>query len=172
MNDERIARIKAVILDVDGVLTDGAIYVNGQGDETKRFNVRDGAAIKWLQRCGLAVAFLSGRTSTAVEARARQVGVEHVVQGATEKLPAYETLRDARGVKDEEVCYAGDDLHDLPVLRRAGFAAATADATGEARSAAHYVTQARGGEGAVRELAEVILKSQGSWETLTERYRK
>ena len=172
MNDGRIAGIKAVILDVDGVLTDGSIYVDAEGKETKRFNVRDGAAIKWLRRSNFMVAFLSGRTSAAVEARARQLGVEHVVQGATEKSPAYEALREKLGVSDEEVCYAGDDLHDLPVMRRVGFAVAPADGTGETRAAAHYVTQARGGEGAVRELAEVILKSRGFWETLTARYRK
>ena len=171
MIHERIAPIRAVILDVDGVLTDGSITIDPTGRQTQRFNVRDGAAIKWMARSGFIVAFLSGRSSDAVSARARELGVRHIVQGATDKLAAYEALKEELGVSDQEVCYMGDDLHDLPVLRRAGFAATVADAVEEVREAVHYVTETAGGRGAVRELAEIILKSRDLYDELTERYR-
>jgi len=171
MIDERIAPVRAVILDVDGVLTDGSIYIDSAGRQTQRFNVRDGTAIKWLLRAGLTVAFLTGRSSEAVPARARELGIQHVVQGATDKLAAYGTLKEQLGVSDREVCYMGDDLHDMPVLRRAGFAATVADAVEDIRDIAHYVTRRPGGRGAVRELAEIILKSRHLYDDVTKRYR-
>ena len=171
MIDDRMAAIRAVILDVDGVLTDGSIYMDGQGRQSQRFNVRDGAAIKWLIRAGFTVAFLSGRSSEAVLARARELGVQHVVQGATDKLAAYQALREELGVGDPEVCYVGDDLHDLPILRRVGFPVTVADAVEEVLEVAHYVTRKPGGGGAVRELAEIILKARCLYDDLTKRYR-
>jgi 3-deoxy-D-manno-octulosonate 8-phosphate phosphatase (KDO 8-P phosphatase) len=162
--------IRAVILDVDGVLTDGSIYVGDDGAELKRFHSWDGAGIKYLLRSGVQVALLSGRRCEAVEHRARQLGITHVRQDAKDKLPAYEELLEELGLTDEVVCYVGDDLADIPVLRRAGLAVAVADARPEVRAIADEVTEAPGGHGAVRELAERLLKSQGKWEAILSRY--
>lgn len=162
--------VRAVICDVDGVLTDGGIEIADDGLETKRFHVWDGTGIKYLLRSGIQVAFLTGRTSRAVEHRARELGVAHVRQGAKDKLPAYQELLAALGVSDAETCYIGDDLMDLPPMRRAGYAVAVGDARDEVRAAAHYVTHAPGGRGAVRELAERLLKAQGKWADIMRRY--
>jgi YrbI family 3-deoxy-D-manno-octulosonate 8-phosphate phosphatase len=162
--------IRAVITDVDGVLTDGRITLASNGVEIKRFHVWDGTGIKYLLRSGIAVAFLTGRESDVVARRAEELGVEHVRQGAKSKLPAYESLLADLGVSDEAVCYVGDDLPDLPVLRRAGVGAAVADARPEVLDAADHVTQAGGGQGALRELAEAILKAQDRWAAIMSRY--
>jgi len=162
--------IRAVITDVDGVLTDGRITLASDGLEIKRFHVWDGSGIKYLLRSGIAVAFLTGRTSDVVAARAAELGVEHVRQGAKSKLPAYESLLTDLGLTDEAVCYVGDDLPDLPVLRRAGMGVAVADARPELLEAADHVTRAAGGEGALRELAEAILKAQNKWAAILSRY--
>jgi len=159
-----------VVLDVDGVLTDGRAFYGPDGAEYVAFNVHDGTGIKWLQRAGIVVALLTGRTLEAVARRAQVLGVGHVVQGAKVKLEGYERLKREAAVEDEAVCYVGDDLPDLPVMRRAGLAVAVANARPEVRAAADVVTTARGGEGAVRELAEMILKARGAWEQVTRRY--
>ncbi len=162
--------IQAVITDVDGVLTDGRITLASDGSEIKRFHVWDGSGIKYLVRGGIAVAFLTGRTSTVVDARAAELGVEHVRQGAKFKVPAYDELLADLGLTDDDVCYIGDDLPDLPVLRRAGVGVAVANARPELLEAADHVTQTAGGKGALRELAETILKAQGKWADIMSRY--
>jgi 3-deoxy-D-manno-octulosonate 8-phosphate phosphatase (KDO 8-P phosphatase) len=166
----RAASIKMVVFDVDGVLTDGSIMLDASGSEIKRFNVKDGSGMKFLRRSGLRLAIISGRESAAVEARASDLGIEYVYQGCKQKLPAYEDLKKRAGLDDDEIAYIGDDLPDVPVMRRCGLAVAVADAVGETRSAAHHVTAAVGGKGAARELAEWLLRAQGRWEAILSRY--
>ena len=167
---EALRKIRLVIFDVDGVLSDGGIFLDVHGCEMKRFHVRDGTGIKYLLRAGLRVAFLSGRESRIVALRAKELGVEDVIEGAKLKLPAYETLRNRAGVSDEEVCYVGDDLPDLPLLRRVGFPVAVADAADEVKAACALVTEHRGGNGAACELAEMILRAQDKWADILARY--
>lgn len=162
--------VRAVICDVDGVLTDGGILMADDGSEMKRFHVWDGAAVKFLLQSGIQVGFLTGRTSGVVAHRAKELGVQHIRQGATEKLAAFEELLAAMGVAASEACYMGDDLPDLPLMRRAGYSAAPADAREEVRAAADYVTHVPAGQGAVREIAERILKAQGKWAEVLRRY--
>ncbi|TET33058.1 MAG: HAD-IIIA family hydrolase [Planctomycetota bacterium] len=168
--DDACKDVKLVLLDVDGVLTDGSIIVSDDGREMKRFNARDGSGIKYLQRAGLRVAFLSGRKTEAVDRRAVQLGVEDCLQGFTEKIPPYESLLEKRGLEDKHVCFLGDDLMDIPVMRRAAFPVAVADAAPEVKAEAVYVTEAEGGRGAVREVAELILRYQGKWDAIISRY--
>ena len=162
--------VRAVICDVDGVLTDGSIILCDDGTEAKRFHVWDGTGIKYLLRSGIEVAFLTGRESPVVVRRARELGVKHLRQGAKDKVPAYEELLADLGVDDRQACYVGDDLPDIPVMRRAGFAVAVGNARAEVQAAADHVTTAPGGQGAVRELAELILKAQGKWQAVVARY--
>ncbi|MFW6107114.1 MAG: KdsC family phosphatase [bacterium] len=162
--------VRAVVCDVDGVLTDGGIVLGSGGAEVKRFHVWDGTGIKYLARGGIAVGFLTGRESEAVTRRAEELGVSFVRQGAKDKLPAFEALLAEMGVPESESCYVGDDLPDLPPMRRAGLAVAVADAREEVRAEAHFVTHAPGGGGAIRELAERILKAQDKWAAIMERY--
>jgi len=165
-----LTNIKLVIFDVDGVLTDGSIVINSVGIESKNFNVQDGTGIKYLLRAGIRVAFITGRQSPVVTLRARELGVEDVCQGAKEKLEPYAKLLEKHGLLDAEVCYVGDDLPDVPVMRKAGFPVAVADARPEVKSEAAYVTHAPGGKGAAREVAEKILKEQGKWQGIVSRY--
>jgi 3-deoxy-D-manno-octulosonate 8-phosphate phosphatase (KDO 8-P phosphatase) len=162
--------VKLVILDVDGVLTDGGIILDGHGSETKRFNVYDGTGIKYLQRCGIQIALISGRYSEPTTVRARQLGIEVVFQKSLDKLETLQDVKQQVGVRDEEIAYMGDDLIDLPVMRRIGFPMAPANARPETKQVAMLVTKAQGGHGAVREAAEHILKAQGRWARLVERY--
>lgn len=162
--------IRAVICDVDGVLTDGTLFLGGGDTELKAFHAWDGAGIKHLLRSGIGVAFLTGRESEAVARRAAELGVAHVRQGAKDKLAACEELLSAMGVAAAAACYVGDDLVDIPVMRHVGYSVAVADAREEARAAADFVTHAAGGQGAVRELAERILKAQGKWAAVLSRY--
>ena len=160
---ERATRVRLLLFDVDGVLTDGIVTIHGDGTESKGFHIRDGAAIVWAQRAGLAVGLLSARASAATSQRAAQLAVRYLQQGVANKHEAFdEILRDAN-VEDRSVAYMGDDLLDLPVLRRAGLAAATADAVDEVRESVHWVSTARGGHGAARELIELVLRAQGLW---------
>jgi 3-deoxy-D-manno-octulosonate 8-phosphate phosphatase (KDO 8-P phosphatase) len=168
---ERCERIEMLVLDVDGVLTDGRIVYADDGVEIKEFHVRDGSALKLWQLEGKRAAILSGRRSRAVEVRAAELGVAPVVQGASDKLAAYRDLLAGGGLCPDQVCYVGDDLPDLPVLRHCGLAVAVADACPEVREEAHYTTQAPGGRGAVRETVELILRCQGRWQKVVERYR-
>lgn len=162
--------IKLLIMDVDGVLTDGTIMIAADGSETKRFNVHDGTGIKYLQRAGLHAAFISGRTSEAVRHRAREVGVNEVHQGARDKLPVVRKLVKTFGVTPEQVAYIGDDLTDIPAARAVGFSVAVANAHEELKKCCDHVTRAAGGQGAVRELAETILKAQDKWPIIMKRY--
>ncbi len=172
--DEQIERklraVRLVAMDVDGVLTDGRAFYGSAGVEGLLFNVQDGTGIKWLQRAGIQTALITGRTLEAVVARAEALGIPLVIQGAKVKLEAYEELKEKTGLSDDAICYIGDDLPDLPVMRRAGLPVAVPNARPEVRAAARLVTEARGGEGAVRELAELILKAQGKWQEITRRY--
>jgi 3-deoxy-D-manno-octulosonate 8-phosphate phosphatase (KDO 8-P phosphatase) len=168
---ERASRIKLLLFDVDGVLTDGVIVMHGDGSESKGFHIRDGAAIVWAQRAGLTVGLISARASGATAHRAAQLAVRIVVQGAASKLGAYEQiLRDA-GLSDDVVAYMGDDLLDLPVLARVGLAAAPADAAREVLDRAHWVSAAAGGRGAVREFIEVVLRAQDRWDAVIRSYQ-
>lgn len=166
----RLKKIKLVIFDVDGVLTDGTIYLQADGRELKAFNVLDGTGIKYLQRAGLEVAILSGRRSAAVRARARELGIAHVVQGSKFKMQGLDKLLKATGLSPQETCFVGDDLPDIPVMRNVGFAVAVANARPEVIKAAHWTTQTPGGKGAARELAELLLKTQDKWKTIMSRY--
>jgi 3-deoxy-D-manno-octulosonate 8-phosphate phosphatase (KDO 8-P phosphatase) len=166
----KAAAIRLVLLDVDGVLTDGKILLHADGTESKRFDIKDGTAIVWAQRSGLRVGFLSARTSAATSQRAAQLGVTVVHQGVSSKLDTYEQIIEDLGLRHEQVAYMGDDLLDLPVLERTGLAAAPADAVEDVRSRVHWVSAARGGDGAVRDLVETILRAQGKWQTLLRSY--
>jgi 3-deoxy-D-manno-octulosonate 8-phosphate phosphatase (KDO 8-P phosphatase) len=162
--------IKMLLLDVDGVMTDGSITYGEECREIKSFNVRDGVSIKWLQREGIEVAILSGRKSKALAFRANELGIKRAIQFEPIKLPAFTKLLAQSGLQAGEVAYIGDDIYDLPVLRRAGLAACPADAVAEVKKASHYVCQAKGGHGAVREVAELILKAQGKWEKIISQF--
>jgi len=170
MEQEKARAVKLLILDADGVLTDGRIIYTDQGEEVKAFNVKDGHGLKLLMRAGIRVAIITGRKSPAVEHRARDLGIARVFQKALNKLEAYEELCTTEKLRDEEICMVGDDLPDLPVLRRCGFAVAVADSVEDVKRAADYVTSKEAGKGAVREVCDIILKAQGLWETVTARY--
>jgi 3-deoxy-D-manno-octulosonate 8-phosphate phosphatase (KDO 8-P phosphatase) len=166
----RAAKIELLLLDVDGVLTDGSIMYTDAGAEVKRFHVRDGSGLKLWHLAGKRSAIVSGRKSQAVERRAAELGIAPVLQGQSDKLPAFGVLVTVTGLRAEQVCAIGDDLPDLPVMRRAGLAVAVADACAEVRKAADYVTAVAGGRGAVRDAVEWLLKLQGSWAELLGRY--
>ena len=167
---ERARRVKLLVLDCDGVLTDGKIMVLPDGFETKTFDVKDGHAIVMAARAGLRTAIISGRASEAVRVRARELGVNHLYERAWVKMEPYEKIVADEGITDEEVCFVGDDVVDIPLLRRAGFAVAVADAVEEVKQFSHLVTRRPGGAGAVREVIEFILKVQGKWDEAMRRY--
>ncbi len=162
--------IKIVIIDVDGVLTDGKIMLDTNGNESKTFYVQDGTGITYLHRAGIKTAIISGRESKAVAHRAKELGIEDVYQGIHNKIEAYEKILKKHKIKDNEICYIGDDLIDLPILRRVGFSVAVPNAVLEVKKSVSYVTSARGGHGAIREVVEKILKSQGKWDMVISRY--
>jgi 3-deoxy-D-manno-octulosonate 8-phosphate phosphatase (KDO 8-P phosphatase) len=162
--------LRMMIFDVDGVLTDGRVIYHDDGSEIKAFDVQDGHGIKLLQRAGLEVALITGRYCRAVEHRARGLGIRRVHQDAKVKLEVYRNILAETGLKDEDVGYMGDDLIDIPVMRRVGFAVAVPHATSHVLPYAHYVTRACGGRGACREVCELILHGQGLWESVTARY--
>ena len=164
--------IKLVIIDVDGVLTDGTIYIDSEGRETKAFNVLDGTGIAYLHRSGIKTAIISGRTCKSVIYRAKELDITDVYQGAKNKLDAYKEILKKHALRDEEICYIGDDLIDMPILYRVGFPVAVANATPFVKQHSAYVTKARGGCGAVREVAEKILKYQDKWDFIMERYQE
>lgn len=158
---ERARNIRLLALDVDGVLTDGRLYFDQQGNEMKAFCTRDGLGLKTLQRFDIALAFITGRSSRIVTDRARELGIDLVYQGRNDKLNALTELMSETGVSEQGICYAGDDWIDLPVLERVGLSVAPADAAPLVRQRVHWVTQAGGGHGAVREICDLILTSQG-----------
>ena len=159
-----MTQIKLLLFDVDGVLTDGTILVHGDGSESKQFSIRDGSAIVWAQRAGLRIGLLSARSAAATAVRGAQLGITTIVQGVADKLSGYEQILSDAGLADDQVGYMGDDLQDLPVLRRAGFSAAPADAASEVRRAVQWVSASGGGRGAVRECIEHVLRAQGKWQ--------
>ena len=161
---QRAAAVQVAVFDVDGVLTDGRLYFSAAGEELKAFHARDGLGLKSLRRAGIAVAVLSGRDSPAVNRRMESLGIDHVVQGRQDKLPAFDALLEQLGCARHQACYAGDDRLDLPVMQVCGFAAAPADAIAEVRAAAHRVTEAPGGHGAAREIADWLLAARGAGE--------
>jgi 3-deoxy-D-manno-octulosonate 8-phosphate phosphatase (KDO 8-P phosphatase) len=162
--DELLSAIELIVLDVDGVLTDGAIIVDDNGIESKHFHVRDGSGISLWRKSGKRIAILSGRKASCVEIRGKELGISPIIQGEPRKLAPFLKLLDELKLQPQQVCFMGDDLPDVPVLRVAGLAACPADAVEEVRSVAHIVTKARGGQGAVRELIERLLKRQGLWD--------
>jgi 3-deoxy-D-manno-octulosonate 8-phosphate phosphatase (KDO 8-P phosphatase) len=164
------ARIKLLLMDCDGVLTDGRIELLANGDEVKTFHTRDGHGIALMHRAGLNTGIISGRTSSLVERRALDLGMKYVRQGTWDKVKDYDELLADAGVSAEETAYIGDDVTDIPLMQRSGFAIAVADASKETLAAADYVTQLPGGFGAVREVCELILKAQGRWDDLMTRY--
>jgi 3-deoxy-D-manno-octulosonate 8-phosphate phosphatase (KDO 8-P phosphatase) len=163
---ERASKIRLLVLDVDGVLTDGKLYFDHEGNELKAFNTRDGMGIKALQRTGVEVAVITGRQSGAVTHRMAQLGIERVYQGREDKLDVFLALLGATGLDAEQVCYAGDDWIDLPVLLRAGLAVSVADAEDYVRQQVHFITRRNGGEGAVREICNLILSAQQKEQTI------
>lgn len=165
-----VTGIKLLLFDVDGVLTDGTILVHGDGSESKQFNIKDGAGIVWAQRAGLSIGLLSARTADATAVRAAQLGIAIVSQGISDKLSGYEAILATAGLTDAQVGYMGDDLPDLPVLKRAGFSAAPADAAPEVLAAVQWVSASGGGRGAVRECIEHVLRAQGRWRTAVAGY--
>lgn len=159
----RARKLRLVLLDVDGVLTDGLVWMDSQGGESKGFSIRDGAAIKWAQASGLTIGLLSGRPSDATSRRAKELGIETVVQRPGPKVEGYGDVLRALALDDEQVAYMGDDLQDLPVIARAGLSGAPADAAEEVRAAVHWTSAMPGGRGAVREFIELVLKARGRW---------
>lgn len=168
--NRRAARVKLLLLDCDGVLTDGRITLVGDGDEEKSFHTRDGHGLVLLHRAGLQSAVISGRTSNALARRARDLNIQHLRQGTHDKIVEFREVLAAAGVSEEETAVVGDDVTDIPLMRRAVLGVAVADATEETRAHAHYVTRLPGGTGAVREVCELILKAQGLWDELMRRY--
>ena len=158
-----LRNIKVLAMDVDGVLTDGKIIVDSNGVETKNFDVQDGFGIVFIRKTGIRTAVISARASGVVKHRAEELHVDKVFTGAYPKTAAYEQMLKDFGVCDEEVCFIGDDLADLVLLKRAGFAVAVANAVFEVKQIADYVSKRRGGDGAVREVVELILNAQGKW---------
>jgi 3-deoxy-D-manno-octulosonate 8-phosphate phosphatase (KDO 8-P phosphatase) len=171
---QRARHIRLLLMDVDGVLTNGLLFMvpgpEGSMHETKGFNAQDGIALQWLSWHGIQTGVISGRESPATAARAAQVGMTYVYQGHIEKLPILEEIMGKSGLSLAEIAYAGDDLTDVPLLRRVGLAFAPENARREVKQAAHYVTSAAGGSGAVREMAELLLTAQDTWVELLKKY--
>ncbi|HEY6246645.1 MAG TPA: HAD hydrolase family protein [Pyrinomonadaceae bacterium] len=166
----RAARIKLLLMDCDGVLTDGRIWLFENGEEQKGFHTRDGLGLDILHRAGLRSGIISGRTSQAVANRAQSLKMEFVRLGCEDKLAAFSEVVEQAGVTNSEIAYVGDDLNDIPLMLLSGLAIAVADAAWETRESAHYVTTVAGGYGAVREAVELILKAQGRWDDLVKGY--
>src|SRR6266446_618390 len=167
---ERLKKIRCLLMDVDGVLTDGKLHFTSDGKEFKSFDVQDGHGIAMANRAGLLLGLVSGRPSKATEKRAADLGVEIVKQAPVNKMDMIEEIKLEHNLRDEEIAFVGDELVDLPVLRRVGLAVAVPNAVDEVKALAHYTTKRRGGDGAVREVIEMILKAQGSWEDVIAKY--
>ena len=166
----RVERVKILVLDVDGVLTDGRLFYHDDGTESKAFDVRDGHGTKMLKQAGIETVLISGRSCPSVDKRAADLGITEVVQGVRDKVPILEEIISQRGLKLDEVAFVCDDVVDLTVMNRVGFAVAVADASEYLFDTAHYVTLAPGGRGAVREVAELILGVQGLWNKVASPY--
>jgi 3-deoxy-D-manno-octulosonate 8-phosphate phosphatase (KDO 8-P phosphatase) len=163
-------KVKLILMDNDGVLTEGKIIFFSGGGEAKAFDVKDGVGIKLAQRVGIKIGIITGRSSEAVERRAQELEVDELYQGAREKLASYEKIIKKHSLQDEEVCFIGDDIIDIPVMKRVGFPVAVADAHEDILPFAIYQTDLKGGQGAVREAIDLIIKAQGKWDQLMKRY--
>ncbi|MFI4911696.1 MAG: KdsC family phosphatase [Sedimentisphaeraceae bacterium JB056] len=170
LSKENLSKLKMLVLDLDGVFTDGTIIINGDGSESKRYSVIDGHGIKLWQRAGFKTAIISGRAAKATSIRAEQLGIEYVFQGCKKKLPVYEQLLEDARVSADETIFIGDEIIDLPIVRRAGLGVAVENAVDELKEYADYVTKKSGGQGAIREVIEIVLKTTGKWDALMERY--
>ena len=162
--------IRLIIFDVDGVLTDGSLFIGDDGQEYKAFHSKDGHGMVMLQQTGVQIAIITGRTSEVVRIRMASLGIEHVYQGKRDKLPAYEELKQATGLNDAQIAYVGDDVVDLPVMTRVGLAIAVQDAHALAKQHAHWVTPSGGGRGAAREACEMIMDAQGHLQKMLDAY--
>jgi 3-deoxy-D-manno-octulosonate 8-phosphate phosphatase (KDO 8-P phosphatase) len=169
---ERAAAVRLIIFDVDGVLTDGSLFYGDDGQEYKAFNSLDGHGIKMLHHTGVESAIITGRTSQVVLHRARNLNISRIFQGAEDKLLAYQALLEQTGLRPEQTAYMGDDIVDLPVLRRCGLAITVPGAPEPVPSQVHYVTRAMAGRGAAREVCELIMRAQGTWEAQLARYNR
>ncbi|MFH2219383.1 MAG: HAD-IIIA family hydrolase [Pseudomonadota bacterium] len=167
---QKLQNIRVLVLDVDGVLTDGRIIYNDDGVESKAFNVKDGLGIRLLMNAGIKVVVVTGRHSRALHHRCGNLGIDHIFEGITDKKRVIGSILELAGVTREEIAFVGDDLIDLSLMRIVGVPIAVADAHEAVRERAEMVTSAKGGEGAVREVCEAILKARGLWETILERY--
>jgi 3-deoxy-D-manno-octulosonate 8-phosphate phosphatase (KDO 8-P phosphatase) len=168
--EARAAQIQMVVFDVDGVLTDGRLFIGDDGQEYKAFNSKDGHGMRMLLDSGVDIGIITGRTSEVVRIRMESLGVRHVYQGRREKVPAYEELKAATGITDAHIAFVGDDVVDLPVMQRSGFAVAVQDAHNLVKQHAHWTTPSRGGRGAARDVCELIMSAQGSLESALEHY--
>ena len=166
---ERAKKIRLLLLDVDGVLTDGRIIIGNYGDEIKNFDVKDGLGVVLLKKAGIRSAIITARSSRIVKIRARHLGIGKVYQNHY-KIKSLQDIKIRFRVKEEEICFVGDDLIDIPILKRIGLAVSVPNAVKETKDVAHYITTKPGGKGAVREVCEIILKAQGKWEKITKRY--
>ncbi len=171
----RARKIRLLLADCDGVLTDGSLYYTADGkrvfETTKVFHIHDGQGFRLAREAGLKIGIISGRASPALAARAAEMQIDHLYHGISDKLAVYEQIKTAEGMADEQIAYIGDDLPDLGPMGRAGLSIAVADAVAEIRQCAHFSTKNCGGRGAVREAIELILKSQGKWDELIQLYR-
>jgi len=167
---EKAANISLLIFDVDGVLTDGSLFIGDDGQEYKAFNSRDGHGIKMLQKHGVTVAIITGRTSKVVEHRMENLGVTHIYQGKLHKLPAYEELLEKLGISAGQTAYVGDDVVDLPVMRKVGLAIAVQDAHPLVRAHSHWQTPSGGGHGAARDVCEMLMEAKGVLQTELDSY--
>ena len=166
----RAVPIRLVVFDVDGVLTDGSLYLGDDGQEYKAFNSKDGLGMKLLQSTGVEIGVITARTSQVVALRMESLGIRHLYQGRQDKLPAFRELLDRLGLAPEQAAYVGDDLLDLPIMARVGLAVTVQDAHHEVVRRAHWQTRARGGRGAAREVCELLMQAQGSWQGVLERF--
>jgi 3-deoxy-D-manno-octulosonate 8-phosphate phosphatase (KDO 8-P phosphatase) len=168
--EERLRRVELLLLDVDGVLTDGRIHIDNSGVETKTFDVTDGHGLKMLQRGGVEVGIVTGRSSEVVQHRVRELGIAEVHQGAKDKLSVVREILARKGLTPDQVAYVGDDVIDLPVLLQVGLAVSVPSASDDVLSRVHWVTRREGGRGAVREVCDAILKAKGLWDEMTRKY--
>ena len=166
----KLAKIKLLLLDVDGVMTDGRIIYDNDGGETKAFDVKDGHGLKLVQRAGIQVGIITGRESAIVAHRAAELGIELLYQGVKDKRLPFNEILEKLKLTPDEVAYVGDDVVDLPVMRQVGFAATVADAMDDVKPFADLVTERAGGRGAVREICDFLLKESGRWSTVTRHY--
>ncbi len=167
---DRLGKVRLLILDIDGVMTDGRIIYGDHGDELKFYDVQDGFGIAMLRRAGIPTVVISAKKSRVNQRRAKELQIAKVYQNVRDKLKPFEKVVQKMKLKHEEVCFIGDDLMDLPILSRVGFAVAVANAVEDVKEAVHYVTLKKGGRGAVREVVDLILKTQHKWAEITERY--